>query len=37
MGITVVSEVNVKEGEEEMTVCSSSTTVKGHQISVPCR
>lgn len=37
MGVTVVSKMNVREGEEEVTVHSSSTAVKGHQMSVPSR
>lgn len=37
MGITVVSKMNVREAEEKMTVRSSNTTVKGHQMSVPSR
>lgn len=34
MGTTVLAKINVREGEEEMTVHSSSTGVKGHQMSV---
>lgn len=37
MDITVVSKMNVREGEEEITVHYSSTAVKGHQMSVHSR
>lgn len=37
MVITVLYRRNVREGEEEMSAYSSSTAVKGHQMSVPSR
>lgn len=37
MGITVLAKRSVGEGEEEMSVHSSSKAVKGHQVSVLSR